>query len=255
MTGSFVIAPRFCGPPDSGNGGYVCGLVAGYLDGEAEVTLWRPPPLAKPLSVHRGGQGSVRVLDGDVLIAEATGVPQGARFEPRTAVSLWQARDASARSPLRLYPELHPFPACFVCGGQREPGDGLRICVGPVAGTELWADIWYPGEELAHAAGEIRPEFVWAALDCPGGFAAMDAASGAPHVLGRLAARQLRAVKAAEPHVVVGWRLAAEGRKILAGSALFTASGQAVAVARATWIRLRLGAGGDGDVDPRPPDQ
>ena len=34
------------------------------------------------------------------------------------------------------------------------------------------------------------------------------------------------------------WRLSAEGRKLLAGSALFTASGKVVGVARATWIRL-----------------
>jgi hypothetical protein len=37
---------------------------------------------------------------------------------------------------------------------------------------------------------------------------------------------------------VTGWRLATEGRKLLAGSALFTATGNAVGVARATWIRL-----------------
>ena len=37
---------------------------------------------------------------------------------------------------------------------------------------------------------------------------------------------------------MTGWRLAAEGRKLLAGSALFTATGKAVGVARATWIRL-----------------
>jgi hypothetical protein len=46
-------------------------------------------------------------------------------------------------------------------------------------------------------------------------------------------------LRAGEPHVVLGWRLAVEGRKVLAGSALFTASGQPVAVAEATWIRLR----------------
>jgi hypothetical protein len=62
------------------------------------------------------------------------------------------------------------------------------------------------------------------------------------YVLGRLAARELGPVKGGEPHVVVGWRLAAQGRKILAGSALFTASGQAVAAAQATWIRLRRDA-------------
>ncbi len=54
--------------------------------------------------------------------------------------------------------------------------------------------------------------------------------------------RQLGAIKAGEPNVVVGWSLAAQGRKILAGSALFTASGQAVAMAQATWIRLRYPA-------------
>jgi hypothetical protein len=242
MTASLLIAPRFCGPPGVGNGGYVSGLAASYLDGPAEVTLCRPPPLARPLSVQRDQEGSVRVLDGNEVIAEATGVPRGTRFELPRPVSVPEAYAAGRRSPLRLQPGLHPFPACFVCGPQREPGDGLRICVGPAAGTAVWADVWLPGEEFGDAAGEIRPEFVWAALDCPGGVAAAldPAADGGPYVLGRLAARQFDAAKAGEPHVVVGWRLAARDRKILAGSALFTASGQAVAAARATWIRLRV---------------
>ena len=77
MTGSLVIAPRFCGPPDSGNGGYVCGLIAGYLDGPAEVTLRRPPPLETPLAVECDDHGSARVLDGQTLIAEATRSPGG----------------------------------------------------------------------------------------------------------------------------------------------------------------------------------
>ena len=42
MTGTLVIGSRFCGPPDSGNGGYVCGLIADYLGGPAEVTLRKP---------------------------------------------------------------------------------------------------------------------------------------------------------------------------------------------------------------------
>jgi hypothetical protein len=46
-------------------------------------------------------------------------------------------------------------------------------------------------------------------------------------------------VRAGEPHVVVGWRLAVEGRKLLAGSAVFTPAGQLAGVARATWIQLR----------------
>jgi len=80
---------------------------------------------------------------------------------------------------------------------------------------------------------------MWAALDCAGGIGAIGDAvkGGAPFLLGRLSARQIGEVKAGEPHVVIGWRLAAQGRKIVAGSALFAASGQPVAVAQATWIR------------------
>ena len=48
-----VIPSRFCGPPASGNGGYVCGRVAGYLDGPVTVTLRRPVPLAVPMTVEQ----------------------------------------------------------------------------------------------------------------------------------------------------------------------------------------------------------
>jgi hypothetical protein len=240
MTRSVIVAPRFCGPPRSGNGGYVCGLVAGYLDGPAEVTLRRPPPLGKPLAVERDDLGQVRVLDGHVLIAEATSVPGDICFELPAPVSVPEAHAAGSQSPLRLHPELHPFPTCFVCGPERAAGDGLRICVGPVTGSELSADVWHPDQEFADATGEVRPEFLWAALDCPGGVAALlaSASGDPPYLLGRLAARQFGPVRAGEPHAVVGWRLAVQGRKILAGSALFTASGQAVAAAQATWISL-----------------
>ena len=64
------------------------------------------------------------------------------------------------------------------------------------------------------------------------------ATDGPPVVLGRFSARHIDPVKASERHTVVGWRLAQDGRKMTAGSALFTAAGQAAGVARATWIRL-----------------
>ena len=105
---------------------------------------------------------------------------------------------------------------------------------------ELSADVWHPDEALAESDGHVRPEFLWAALDCAGGIGAFGNAvpNGPPFVLGRRSARQLGPVRARKPYIVVGWRLAEEGRKMIAGSALFTADGQAVGVARATWIRL-----------------
>jgi hypothetical protein len=240
MIAPLVIAPRFCGPPDSANGGYACGLIAAHLDGPAEITLRRPPPLAGPMAVERDGGGPVRVLDGDVLIAEGASAPGRLAMELPGPVTVRDARAAGLRSRPRAHPEEHPFPTCFVCGPARRPPDGLGIMPGPVAGRGLSADAWSPDETLARTGGGLAPEFVWAALDCAGAIGALgDAApDGPPYVLGRFAARQLGPVRAGEPHVVAGWRLARDGRKLLAGSALFTATGQAVGVARATWIRL-----------------
>jgi len=48
---SVMIEQRFCGPPRSANGGYVCGLVASYIEGSAEVTLMAPPPLNRRLDI------------------------------------------------------------------------------------------------------------------------------------------------------------------------------------------------------------
>ena len=245
MTASLVIAPRFCGPPGTANGGYACGLIAAHLDGRAEVTLRRPPPLARPMTVERDGEGSVRVLDGDVLIAEGASSPGSLAVELPGPITVRDAR-AAGLGPA-CGPTRQSIPSRRVsCAGRPPapdglgPPDGLGIMPGPVAGRGLSADAWYPDETLAQPDGNLAPEFIWAALDCAGAIGALgDAApDGPPYVLGRLAARQLGPARAGEPHVVAGWRLAADGRKLLAGSALFTATGQVVGVARATWIRL-----------------
>jgi hypothetical protein len=65
---------RFCGPPDSGNGGYTCGRLAAAVPGPAEVTLRRAPPLDTPLLLETDDDG-VRVLDSDVLVAEGAAGP------------------------------------------------------------------------------------------------------------------------------------------------------------------------------------
>jgi hypothetical protein len=240
VTETIVIAPRFRGPPDSGNGGYTCGLVAAHVDGTAEVTLRRPPPLDTPLVVASGDDGSVRVLDRDQLVAEATSGDDDLGIDVPGAVGLADAEAAGAGSRLLRHPEEHPFPTCFVCGPRRASGDGLRILVGPVAGREVAADVWTPGHDLADADGTVRPEFAWAALDCSGGVGSLgdDLVEGNPFVLGRLAATIRRPMRAGAPHAVLGWRVAHEGRKVTAGSAIFTGGGELVGLGRATWIRL-----------------
>jgi hypothetical protein len=221
MPEKIVIERAFRGPTQSGNGGYTCGLVAGLVDGPAEVTLRLPPPLERPLRVERNGV-VVRVLDGDTLVAE--GKPATVDVDPPRPPSFEKAAAAAL-------PEgdlESPFPECFVCGPQRADGDGLRIFAGALR-DGLVAATWVP------TARFTAREFVWAALDCPGAYACGFGERGVL-VLGRLAARVEGLPREGERCVVVAWPLGEEGRKAYAGSALYGEGGRVLGVARATWI-------------------
>ena len=198
------------------------------------VTLRRPVALERKLDVQRR-DGAVALMDGEELVAEAEAAELALDVPP--PVALPDAEEAATRFPYR---EGHAFPACFGCGPQREPGDGLRIFAGPVAGREdVFAAPWTPDASLADDEGVVRGEFVWAALDCSGGCRVANPRSTPPVVLGRLTARVERTVAAGQPHVVVAWPLATEGRKREAGTAVYTAGGELAALARALWIELK----------------
>src|ERR1700729_1503812 len=97
-TDYLVIPSRFCGPPGSGNGGYVCGRIAAYLDGPVTVTLRRPPPLATPMTVERDGESSVRIRYGSTLIADAASSPGSLAPEIPGPVSIAEAHAAAGRA-------------------------------------------------------------------------------------------------------------------------------------------------------------
>src|SRR5215510_4878483 len=196
-----VIEPRFNGPAGSANGGYTCGLVADFVDGIAEVTLRRPPPLGRPLSVQRDAD-RVFVRDGDAVVAEAVEAPFELDVpEPPTAE---EAASASSRYPGF---DEHAFPTCFVCGPDRGAGDGLRIFAGPLR-DGLVAAPWTPTE--------VDPHVVWAALDCPGAIAVGFPDRGET-LLGRFSTIVDGLPEVGEPCVVVGWPLGEDGRKLYAG--------------------------------------
>ena len=227
-----TIDPQFAGPPGWGNGGYVCGRLGQRLGGTVAVTLRRPVPLGRPLSVVSPAPDVLELRDGDALLAEArAGALQLDLPEPPHFA---EAESARARSPA-LGPE-RPLANCFVCGADRAEGDGLRLFPGPVAAAGMLAAPWVPGAAFADGAGAVRPEFVWAALDCTGAFAVLQARKGANLLLGRLTARLDRNVEAGRRHVVAGWRIASDGRKHEAGTAVFAEDGGLCAAARATWI-------------------
>jgi len=220
---NILIPARYQGPDGSANGGYACGLVAARLDtAVAEVTLRLPPPLETALRVERDAAG-VRVLAGDVLVADA--VPSEVELEP-PPVSSAEAEAAAERTT--VFAE-HEFPRCFVCGPLRDEGDGLRIFPGPVRDGVVAAP-W--------RARDVSPELVWAAIDCIGAFAVGYPDRGSV-LLGRMAARIDRLPAEGERCVVVGWSLGADGRKLGAGTALLGADGNPCAVARQTWIQPR----------------
>ena len=133
------------------------------------------------------------------------------------------------------------FPACFVCGMDRRPGDGLRIFPGPVAGRALWAAPWTPDPSVASADRSIRPEVVWAALDCPSGLAAAEAAGLAQDtiiLLGQMTVSLAGLPLAGDPCRVIAWPGERDGRKLIAGSALLGPGDEVLAAARTVWVTV-----------------
>jgi hypothetical protein len=174
------VPSRFNGPPDSGNGGVVCGLLAGRFgelrDGPVTVTLRQPPPLDVQMRIEQDDE-HLRAFDGTLLVAEARrgAAPAGldgpagsdgpAGLRPVAPVDLPTAVQASGR--YAGFVET-PYPTCFGCGPSRPQLDGLGVFAGPIdpAVPTRVAAPYRPRIGLA-----ITPRTqVWAALDCPGGW-------------------------------------------------------------------------------------
>jgi hypothetical protein len=241
---SEIIDKRYCGPPNSGNGGYVCGRLARYIPGGAEVMLRAPPPLNKPLEVVAADDGSWELRDGAAIVA--TGRAARVELTRLEKASFDEACAAELLTPVK--PHEHLLPTCFVCGPARAPGDGLRIFPGPLVrqswnASAVLAATWTPDPTLAAEDGLVAPEFVWSALDCPTGYASShDRESGnfdrTPILLGRMSARIETRPRPGERCVITAWAASRDGRKRVAEAAAFGEAGNLLAVARATWIAV-----------------
>jgi len=229
MTTHVMIDSRFNGPPGAGNGGYCAGVAAAGMEGAVEVTLRKPLPVERALRLEQGD--GVRLFDGDTLLleAQAAAVALDAPAPPSFAAAQAMSRGFAGF-------EHHPFPACFVCGSARAAGDGLRIFAGAAGDGGIVSAPWVPDHELAGCRGRVRPEFIWAALDCPGYFAI--AHGGEKAVLGRIVGEVDSTIAAGERCVVVGWPIGRSGRKLQAGTAIFDESGTRRGVSLQTWITI-----------------
>jgi hypothetical protein len=234
MSESFVVPARFCGPPRSGNGGWTSGHLAQLVDGADDgldggavtVRLRTPPPLETEMAISRGDDGTVELWDGEVLVAQAFPAEPLDIAEIPKPVTFAEALEAG---PSYEGLRSHPFPSCFVCGTGRDASDALCLQTGLLPGqATLRAAAWTPRESA--------PELVWAAMDCPGGWAS--GISEREIVLATMTAliRDLPVV--GEPHVVMAWPRGQEGRKFYSGTCLYTADGRLLAQAEAVWIAV-----------------
>ncbi len=235
---TFAVERRFLGPPTSANGGYVCGRLAAHIQGDAEVTLVRPPPLERMLTVRGLEDEEVSLWDQDTRLGSAKST------EVVIAPFAVPTLEAAAMAAARTFPaQRHPLPTCFVCGPLRDFGDGLRVHAGPLDENDPdWrgplAAVWVPDAGLGDAAGLVRAEFVWAALDCPTGYAISSAEGMRIVLLGRQSVSVRQRPEVETPCIVLARAVGCEGRKHFAEAALVAPDGTLFAVGRAVWIEV-----------------
>lgn len=238
MTGiaTITVPGRLRGYPGVAFGGYVAGFLAGRAPARTvRVDFRRPTPVEVPVEVTESADGGAVLTGPDGPLAVAT--PDEVRLDVPEPPS-WDEAYAAAEA----YRAAPPAGAvdCFGCGLDRTPDTGLRQHCGVVPGRDLVATAWTAGPALADAEGELRPELVWGALDCPGNAAGRLLGSmreGA--VTASLTARLLRPVPVSAPLVSYAWVLSEEGRKHRMGVALATAAGDLCALASALWVDPR----------------
>lgn len=259
MASSVSIPAQFNGPPGTGHGGYSCGRFAAFVPLRAaegvgaasvasvaavEVTLRRPPPVETEIDVVSGHDQirEVRFEHDGALVAEARGTQLDidALAIPRPP-TMDEALRAEQRSAFRRRHVDHPFPTCFGCGPLRTPEDGLRQWPGLLDDERAAASVWEPPSWTADGRA-VRPEMVWAALDCPGALGAMEqlgiTLGDEPWVLGRMTAAQLQPVPLGDRYIILGWLRSRSGRKRAVASALLSAGGVLLAAAEAVWVTL-----------------
>jgi hypothetical protein len=200
-------------------------------------------PLDRPLVV--------RVEGGDAVLSDDEGViARTTSADLAVTVPLPPPLDVARRTSAHFLEQLekgeirHTFPECFVCGHRRGPGDGLRVFAGALdAGLGdapgMRVGVWRPDAAFLDQAGYLRPEFVWSAMDCPGGWAIVGPAN-----TGTLQVEILGPVDGRQELIVMGWPMAADSarpgsRRRCAGTAMFDTRGRLLARGAAIWVAPR----------------
>jgi len=233
-----VVARQFCGPPNSGNGGYVSGLLAQSIPGAATAVLRAIIPLDTTLDLTGDAAAATLSGEGGALIGEAK-ASAGETLPTPPAPPTFEQAEAAGKRYFAFSRRFHPI--CFTCGPERAEGDGARVFVGPIEGAPAGhvAGIWSAAPGFCGPDGLARPEIVWAALDCPGSIAWVELKGSGGGLLGTMTAEILRRPAQDEPVIITAWPIEQDGRKQFAGVAMFSQDGELMARAHQVWISMK----------------
>ncbi len=241
MPDTVIIARRFCGPPDSGNGGYSCGVLPGSLLGgtaEGHAAHLAAARIVR-MDVVRDGSG-VHLMAGGQLVAEAR--PADLAMDAPPAPSLEEAIAGRVRAFRGASRTSIRRASCAGRSARRATGCAST----PAQSRGATSRRPLRSSRTPRSPTRERPgcgaRSAWAALDCPSvkfGFHCFGPFEGVRSFSGVSRRASTRFRRVGDRCISVGWSLGRDGRKIHCGSALYAEDGALLAVGKATWIVLK----------------
>jgi hypothetical protein len=125
-----TIARQFCGPPNSGNGGYVCGMIAKALDGPAKAVLRAPVPLDIELALE-DAEGAIQLSSAEGLLIGMAAPGDAAVLPEPPASAIRRENSESTRS---ASPAAWTAPRAMACGSSPARSRARRKAMWPASG-------------------------------------------------------------------------------------------------------------------------
>ena len=241
------IDSRYNGPINCGNGGYISGLLASFIEGDAEIRINAAFPIETPLHLKSLDTG-IGVYRDDIVSANTvllgSARPISLTLEIPSPPSLARAKRAGERFH---FIHLSDPKGCYVCSPIRSQEEGLHVYCGGLNPTQekekeniIVAGVWRPRENLSNAEGKVDAIYVWSALDCPGAYA-IKAAEPESNIqlLGTCSGSIKAALNPEEDYIVSSWQAAPQqGRKRFMGVAIHDQNRHLMACAHQIWIDI-----------------
>ena len=86
-----TIPSGYVGPTGIANGGYVCGLMANFIDGPADVFIRMPAAVEHEMPVVAPGDGNYYLMDGEKVVVQAKAASLDLEV-PKPPIMKWPLR-------------------------------------------------------------------------------------------------------------------------------------------------------------------